>query len=302
MLHANVKALGYMTVALLCLTACQPTDLQRHPTTYPPLASQETSARDQEISQLYEDRQYQSIVNKILEQDSQCNSCSFETRLYYAGSLRYVRSYAQALEVYEALYKDVPDSAEALEGAALALVALGNHDQALSLLHEVLTLDATRWKTINALGVVYSLKGRREEALDYYKLALEVDQVPVAVLNNMGLSLSLVGDVATGLMYLKEARDRVNPEETAHLLPLIEQNMALAYGVSDDMSQAETLLRKYLKEERSIYNNLAYYAKLRDDQELAKAYLSKSLAASQHHYATGWENKEALESGGSGRL
>lgn len=210
----------------------------------------------------------------------------------WAESLRMANEVEKAMDVYNAILIVTPDNLDAMEGKGLALVQKGDFEAAEKEFATIVNHDGSRWRTINALGVINALQGEMEEAKSYYDMAINVDLNNPSILNNIGLSMALSGRT-------QEAVSRM--DEALALLPAtdpkrekIELNLALAYGMMGHMDEAEQLLKKYLPQP-AVFNNLGLYANLNNDKKLARAYLSKALAAHPVHYDKAWENLQAVE-------
>ena len=210
----------------------------------------------------------------------------------YAESLRLSNDVNEAIEIYDKIININSDYLQAIEGKALCFVSQGDFSAAAVLLNKVLAADATKWRTINALGVIYALKGELAEAVEYYELAMQVSENNPVIANNLGLSLAFSGLHDEGKKVIEESLSNVLQHETEKFKK-IEYNLALIYGMAGDMDTSADILRKYLAESE-ILNNLGFYAKLSKDKELAKSYLSEALAKSPVHYEKAWNNLNDL--------
>ena len=106
------------------------------------------------------------------------------------------------------------------------------------------------------LGVAYDMIGDAREAQVHYRMGLQLAPNNVTLLNNLGLSLALSGDLPGSIDLL--LRVVASAAATARH----RQNLALAYGLSGQIEQAAAVARQDLDEE-AVANNLAYYAILR---------------------------------------
>ncbi|MCH8323455.1 MAG: glycine--tRNA ligase subunit beta [Proteobacteria bacterium] len=77
-------------------------------------------------------------------------------------------------------------------------------------------------------------------------------------------------------------------------LKKVELNLSLIYGITGQMNQAESILRKYF-DEPIVYNNLGIYAHLGDDNDLAHTYLNKALTSSPGIYESAWNNLKRIK-------
>jgi Flp pilus assembly protein TadD len=213
--------------------------------------------------------------------------------LKYADSLRLAGNPVKARAVYDTVIS-APDSRRAiatLEGKGLAYMQEANFNQASKLLTQVLAKDATRWKAINALGVILSLTKHTKEALEYYNVALQVSNNHPTVLNNMGLTYAISGDLKQAIATLEKASASISSDQRKP----IALNLAMVYGLAGRMSEAESVSKPYLTK-AAIYNNIGYYAMLANNKALAREYLEKALSASPTHYQKAWDNMQKITS------
>lgn len=218
-----------------------------------------------------------------------------EYKLKHADSLRLAGDNIKARAAYDALLSVVPPNTSyafaALEGKGLAYMQEANFNNASKLFIEVLGKDATRWKTINALGVSLSLGKRYKEAMDYYTMALQTSNNHPTVLNNMGLSYALSGNLKKAAATLEKALKGPPAEQNRKRISL---NLALVYGLGGHMKEAEEISKPYLTKP-AIYNNLGYYATLAKNKSQARKFLEKALAASPNHYQKAWDNMQKVK-------
>ncbi|MCE3231784.1 MAG: photosystem assembly protein Ycf3 [Rickettsiaceae bacterium] len=211
----------------------------------------------------------------------------------YAESLRLSGDTKAARENYDKVLKMDVNALHALEGKSLSYVADGDFKPAAVLLGQVLDNDATRWRAINGLGVIFAVSGNKKESLEYFNMALEVSKNNPTVLNNMGIATAFGGDFDKGRGLVKKSLNYISSDDLSKRQK-IECNIALIYGVSGNMPQAEKILSKYLPR-AEVLNNLGFYAKLANNNTLAKEYLGKALAESPVHYEKAYNNLEAIE-------
>ncbi len=97
----------------------------------------------------------------------------------------------RAIALYDGLLAQDAGNIGAKEGKALALIARGDFVTSGPLLEEVMKADGTRWKTLNALGILFTTRGMEPEAQLYFKAALKVHPSSATAMNNLGLSQAL---------------------------------------------------------------------------------------------------------------
>lgn len=211
----------------------------------------------------------------------------------YAESLRLSGDTKNALAAYDKLLASNPDLSQALEGKSLCYVQDGDFKTASELLTQIINKDATKWRAINALGIIYAINGQKKESLEYFNMALQISPNNPTILNNMGLAMAFSGDFDNGRKTIEKSLTLIGSNDT-NKRKTIEFNLALVYGISGKMNEAEKILSKYL-ERPAVLNNLGFYANLANNKNEAKKYLSDALAASPVHYEKAWENLQGIK-------
>lgn len=245
-------------------------------------------------NKLFREGEYKKAVlayKKITEK----SELTGEDKFNYAESLRLSGNVKGAIDLYNDLIASGDNELAAMEGKSLCYVQDGEFKKAAVLLSKVLNKDAARWRTINALGVIYASTGHLEESLKYYNMALDISGNNPSIVNNIGLTIAFSGKLEEGKKIVEKALHRLDADDKR--ARQVEYNLALINGISGNMEEAEKILSKYLPNYK-VMNNLGYYAKLADDKELARTYLSKALAASPVHYEKAYNSLQEL--GGKG--
>lgn len=212
-------------------------------------------------------------------------------RLHYADNLRRTGKYDEAIVEYRKLEDKEDFSLDAKEGIGLSQMAQGEFDSAGDMLADVMEKDTTRWRTINAIGILFTVKSMYPEARQYFAEALVQSPKNVSVYNNWGLMEAFAESYDESIRLLKEANKLARSNE-----PLSKQsnlNLALVYAIKGDLEMAEKIARPHLTETQ-LLNNMGYYAHLANDDMLAKSYLNMALTASDKHYEKAWNNLETL--------
>ena len=242
-------------------------------------------APEKNISKNY-DKELQKQIEKSLQQEDFAEAIKIyedlaaknpdnrEYQLVYANSLRMSGYVEKAKAVYSKLLERNIKDVDAIEGKALCFLSEGNFNEARKLFSDVLRLDATRWRAMNGLAVAFSLDKEIGVAMEYYNSALEISPNNPSILNNIGLSYAFNGDYQKAIMNLQKASSFV--ETGSNKKKKIDMNLSLVYGVKGDMQKAEDILKGYM-EAKAVYETLSLYAKLKNDNKLAKSYLNKAL-------------------------
>jgi Flp pilus assembly protein TadD len=225
------------------------------------------------------------------------NKATPEQRLRWqlglADSLRRMGDADHALAGYDAVLKDHPDNLDAREGRGLTLMAQGKPAEAGRVFSEILKKDGTRWRTLNALGILFVTKDMIPEAMAYYTEALKQSPDNPAILNNVGLSQAVDHNYPRAIEALKQASSLAPADARRKQVDL---NLAMVLGVSGDMDGARDVAEKYL-DGPALENNLGFYAHLAKDDALAKTYLNMALSHSPTFYERAWENLDIVSGG-----
>ncbi len=195
-----------------------------------------------------------------------------------------------ALAMYDEVMKDAPNNVDVMEGRGLALMATGKTVDAGRAFSSVIEKEPKRWRSLNALGILFVTKNMIPEAMAYYTEALASSPDNAAVLNNVGLSQATDRNFPRAIEALQQA-SRVSkvPSQKKQ----IELNLAMVYGVSGDMDNAREIASKYF-EGPALDNNLGLYAHLAKDDNLARTYLNMALTQSPVYYERAWQNLDVV--------
>ncbi len=216
-------------------------------------------------------------------------------KIGFADSMRRMGDNDRALAMYEDLYSKNPDNLDIAEGRALTMMATGKTVDAGRAFSAIMDKDSKRWRTLNALGILFVTKNMIPEAMAYYTEALNQSPDNPAILNNVGLSQAVDHNYPRAIEALKQG-SRVS--KTPNQRRQIEMNMAMVYGVSGDLDTAKDIASKYI-DGPALDNNLGLYAHLSKDDGLAKTYLNMALSQSPVYYERAWTNLDAISDSGS---
>ena len=220
----------------------------------------------------------------------------FRYKVGLAESARRIGQNAAALDMYEQLYKEKPTDVSVMEGRGLTLMAAGRTADAGRQLAEVIEKDPKRWRSLNALGILFVTKNMIPEAMAYYTEALKQSPDNPAILNNVGLSQAVDKNYSRAFEAFEQG---VRVSKTDAQRKQISLNMAMVYGISGDLETAKEIASKFL-EGPALDNNLGLYAHLAKDDNLAKTYLDMALTDAQVYYQRAWENRDIIEQKGNG--
>lgn len=214
-------------------------------------------------------------------------------RLGLADAQRRIGDYEKALDNFDQVLKDEPNNLDAQEGRALTLMATGKTVDASRAFSDIVDKDPKRWRTLNALGILFTSKNMVPEAMAYYTEALKYSPDNPAVLNNVGLSQAVDKNYSRAFDALDQAsRLSKAPAQRKQ----IELNEAMVYGASGDLDRARELASKYY-DGAALENNMGLYAHLAKNDALAKTYLNMALTQSPTYYERAWSNLDAVNEG-----
>ncbi len=208
-----------------------------------------------------------------------------------AESLRRSGELDGSIQVYNQIITVNPEHVDAYEGKGLAQLAKADMEGASYSFAEVMKRDPGRWRSLNAIGVLFASKKMYAEGMQYFNAALARSPNNPTILNNMGLVAALDKDTFTAANKLeKAAAATLNADQRMR----IEMNAALVYAMSGDVRKAEALARKYLNGAQ-LSNNMGLYAHLAKDDALAKSYLNTALTESKVYYERAWDNLQNVQ-------
>lgn len=185
----------------------------------------------------------------------------------------------KAFEMALARDKDHPATMERL---ALLYVQDELNDPARTLLNRVVGLEPNRWRAHNALGILADRRGEHAAAVEHYAAALNSEPDAAVVLNNLGYSRFLAGDMVGAEEDLREAI-RLGAGDRAWLNLGKVQATARKYGQAFK-SFLETL------ETAQAYNEVGEAAMRNGDHQDAKVYLENATNASPMYYERAHKN------------
>lgn len=226
---------------------------------------------------------YQQALEKMPEDK--------DIMLSLAEAFRRSGSNDQAIMTYDAVLQKDDKNLAAKEGKSLSLMAKGDFETPANILSEVVKSDPTRWKTLNALGILFSTRSMQSEAQAYYLEALKYSPSNPAILNNLGLSQGLDRKFPEAIASLSQAAGFATMGSDDR--KRIELNLSLVYAIAGKTDDARAIAERYFSGP-TLNNNLGLYAHLANDDQLAKAYLNMALTESKTFYEKAWDNLQIL--------
>ncbi|MQX52986.1 tetratricopeptide repeat protein [Alcanivorax sediminis] len=169
----------------------------------------------------------------------------------------------EALNAYTVLLEEDPALIEAQEGKGLALLGLGEVEAAREQLLATNTSEASRWRTLNGLGIASDMDTDYDAAARWYGMALESGGDNPLVINNAAYSRIMAGDYSAAEKLLQRALVRY-PEEDR-----LRNNLAIAQARQGNYRRAISTWERSL-DAAEARNNAGYIAYLNGDLERAK--------------------------------
>jgi Flp pilus assembly protein TadD len=254
-------------ITLLCLTGCVNTHEAK--VLPPEFNDQEAKKAESEKNYLRACEEYRTIYQ---------NHKSTTVALKLADNCRKAGNYEEAGIIYSKLL-DVDDNNSTqdlyiMEGLGLCKMHQEQYNEAIKIFISIFTEDASRWRSINALGTIYAIIGDYHESQKYFNIALNLGQKKHIIYNNMALTSAFLGKYYEAISYQKQALslvDNNSPEKER-----IECNLALLYGITGEFKLAYDILSRYLLEEQ-IERNMEFYKTLYNNRHKAKKHMKDSM-------------------------
>lgn len=175
----------------------------------------------------------------------------------YANALESIGQTDKQLEIYAKLSSANPGNAQLTGIYGKKLVAAGKSSDAIPVLDRAIAASGNDWRLHSALGSAYDQQGLYQKARGQYQKALTLDADNLIVLNNLGMSYALEGNLNDAESTLRKA-DALPRSKSE---PRIRQNLALVVGLQGRFEEASKLAREDLPPEQ-VEANMAYLQKM----------------------------------------
>jgi len=192
-----------------------------------------------------------------LGQSWQADPKNLRVGLAYASQLKALGQSEQQLQVLGTLTQYHPQDQKLLTLYGRELAQAGQPGQAEAVLAKAVAAGSTDWKVYSALGSTLDQQAKYTEARDYYQRALKISPNNVAVLNNLGMSYALEGNLKQAEVTLKEASDLPAGKSE----PRLRQNLALVVGLQGRFDEARQIASADLPPDQ-VEANMAYLQKM----------------------------------------
>ncbi len=193
----------------------------------------------------------------------------------------------QALQAYLTVVELNPEHAGGQEGAGLELMALRSMDQARDYLVAAVRLDPQRWRSHNALGILADRDEDYAAAIEHYQAALAINSNSPVILNNVGYSRYLSGDLE------QAARDFYRATELRVDYAPAWSNLGLVYARQGWYADAVNILSRTM-EKATAFNDAGYIALHNGDLADAEQLLSEAVRLSPTYYKAAYGNLDVV--------
>jgi Flp pilus assembly protein TadD len=180
-----------------------------------------------------------------------------ELGLAYADGLEKLGQTDQQLGVLKTLSEQDAGNSKLQSIYGKKLLATGHPAESVSILQAATEKGSGDWRIYSALGSAYDQQALYGKARDSYQKALSLQPNQVSVLNNMGMSHALEGDLKQAETILRSAA--ALPESKS--VPRIRQNLALVIGLQGRFEESRQMASEDLPPDQ-VEANLAYLQKM----------------------------------------
>ena len=175
----------------------------------------------------------------------------------YAAQLKQLGQVEQQMQVLGTLMQYHPQDKTLLTHYGRELAQSGQTEQAQDVLARAITAGSTDWKVYSAMGSTLDQQAKYAEAREYYQRALKVAPGNIAVMNNLGMSYALEGNLPQAEKTLREASDLPSGKSE----PRVRQNLALVVGLQGRFDEARQIASADLPPDQ-VEANMAFLQKM----------------------------------------
>ena len=143
-----------------------------------------------------------------------------DVALRYANVLQTRGQADQSLAVMRKLVADHPNDRDVLAAYGKALAGVGQFGPALDAIRGAQTPEHPDWKLYSAEGAILDQMGKKREARETYRKALDAKPNEPSVLSNLGMSYVLAGDLKTAETYLRSAAEQPGADSRVRQISL----------------------------------------------------------------------------------
>lgn len=170
------------------------------------------------------------------------------TALSFAKALRADGRASQAVDVLQRTMVQHPNDPVISSAYGKALAEKGDFDAALRVIRAANSPRTPDWRLTSAEGAIQDQMGNPQEARRLYELALKLVPDEPTVLNNYGLSFTLTNELPQAERLLRRAAQ--SPRADGR----IRQNLALVVGLQGRFEEARQIATQALPKEQAEAN------------------------------------------------
>ncbi len=182
---------------------------------------------------------------------------NIELGLAYADGLGEMGQTNQQLNVLQTLATKNPSNTKIQSMYGKKLIATGHATDSVPVLEAVAASGEGDWRTYSALGSAYDQQGQYGKARESYKKALAMEPNQISVLNNMGMSYALEGNLKQAEATMRSALALPLGQKN----PRIRQNLALVVGLQGRFEESRKIASEDLPPDQ-VEANMAYLQKM----------------------------------------
>jgi Flp pilus assembly protein TadD len=177
--------------------------------------------------------------------------------LAYANGLEALGQTDQQVAVLTRLHQEHADDQKIAILLGKKLVQNGQAVDALPILEQAAAAPGADWRVHSALGSAYDQQQLFDKAQAEYARALALQPNELSVLNNMGMSYALQGNLKQAESVLRQASQLPGAQNE----PRIRQNLALVVGLQGRFEEARKIASEELPPDQ-VEANLDYLKKM----------------------------------------
>ena len=178
---------------------------------------------------------------------------NIELGLAYAANLEALGQTADQIKVLDELARRNPDDANLQAYYGKQLTHHGRAADGERVLQRLVAAGQADWRVHSALGSALDQQGKFTQAREQYAIALQGGANKLTVLNNVGMSYMLEGNLKAAEATLREASSLPDGDSQ----PRVRQNLALAVGLQGRFEEARDIASRDLPPD-TVDANLTY--------------------------------------------
>ena len=182
---------------------------------------------------------------------------NLELGLAYSDGLEKLGQSDKQLQVLQTMSELNPGNAKIQSLYGKKLIGANKSAEAVPVLEKIVANDANDWRTRSALGSAYDQQGQYAKARESYQAALAIKPNQISILNNMGMSYALEGNLKQAEATLRGAMELPDGKTT----PRLRQNLALVVGLQGRFEEARKIASEDLPIDQ-VDANMAYLQKM----------------------------------------